>query len=288
MHPGDDPIPPGVFRGKEAGRDQPSDGAGSGAFQVLLYHGLYRDGREIRGEPVEDYVSREDFSRQVRWLKESGHHLLSLRRCRELSAARRLPPHTVCVTFDDGKLSDLAVAVPILQEAGAEATFFIIPGWLGHTNILAPSQVRDIAACGMEVGAHSMTHPFMTELDDAALDREAEGSRRFLEDLLGSAVESFSYPYGDVDGRVREAVLHAGYLAACGTRRGRNPSSPDWLLLRRWSVPGSAGVDGLRRLLARRTPSWIQSAGEVVKRGVGMRRIVAWKERWARRAGEGK
>jgi len=255
------------------------------SFQVLLYHGLYQDPLEIRGKPAEEYVSAEDFSRQVCWMRENGYSLLSLRRCRDLAHAGKLPPQTVCLTFDDGKQSDLRLAVPILREAGAEATFFIIPGWLDTRNILAASQVRELVACGMEVGSHSLTHPFMTELDDAALEREATASRLFLEDLLGSSVVSFSYPYGDVNARVRRAMTRAGYRVACGTWRGRNPDSPDWLLLRRWGIPGSAGVEGLRGILSRNTPSWSQAVGEMVKRTVGMRRFAAWKGRWARRTG---
>jgi len=157
---------------------------------------------------------------------------------------------------------------------------------LDTRNILAASEVKELLGCGMEVGSHSLTHVFMTELDDAALEREATASRLFLEDLLGSPVTSFSYPYGDADARVRRAVARAGYRLACGTRRGRNPDSPDWFFLRRWGIRGSAGVEGLRRILSRKAPSWSQAAGEMVKRAVGMRRFAAWKRRWARRAGE--
>jgi peptidoglycan/xylan/chitin deacetylase (PgdA/CDA1 family) len=205
-----------------------------------------------------------------------------------MAQAGELPPRSVCITFDDGKQSDLRMAVPALLEAQAKATFFIIPEWVGSSNILDAAQVRELAACGMEVGSHSLSHPFMTELDAASLEREAVASRQFLENLLGRQVESFSYPFGDVNDRVRQAVARAGYRVACGTRRGRNPAAPDWLLLRRWGVPGSAGVEGLRQILSRNSPTWRQAAVEVVKRAAGTRRFTAWKGRWARRvAGAG-
>lgn len=75
-------------------------------------------------------------------------------------------------------------------------------------------------ANGMEVGSHTVSHTRMTELDDMNLMRELAHSKATLEDLLGSPVDSFAYPYGDWDTRCAEAVQQAGYSAACTTRTG--------------------------------------------------------------------
>jgi peptidoglycan/xylan/chitin deacetylase (PgdA/CDA1 family) len=135
----------------------------------------------------------------------------------------------------------------------------------------------------MEIGSQSLTHPFLTELSDGDLDRETRDSRVFLEELVGRKVESFSYPFGDVDSRVRTATLRAGYQIGCGTRRGQNSDSPDWLLLRRWAVHGNAGLDGLLRILVRRSPSWKESAAELLKQSLGTSRYQAWRKYLARR-----
>jgi len=257
------------------------------SFQCLLYHGLYRDLSEIRGKPRREYLSVEDFKAQVRWMIETGHALLSLARCRKLCDEGSLPPRAVCVTFDDGKRSDLTLAAPVLVREGCEATFFIVRGWIGHPESMALDQVKELSRIpGMEVGSHSLTHPFLSEMEVEGLVRETSGSRKFLEDLLGLSVESFSYPFGDASPAVVTAVKQAGYRIGCSTLRGRNSHLPDWMMLRRWGVPENAGVEGLSRILSREAPSWGQSAGEVVKRAVGMRRFVAWKDRWVRRGAE--
>ena len=256
------------------------------SFQILLYHGLYREREEIRGKPAREYVSERDFRGQVRWLRENGYSLLTLGECLSRSERGELPRRTVCLSFDDGKRSDLELAAPVLAEEGVRGTFFVIPGWLGNPNIMVPEEVRRLAGMGMEIGSHSMTHPFMSTLSPAEMDREAADSKRCLENLVGTSVENFSYPFGDVDRRSRDAVVRAGYRTACGTRRGANTPPWDWLLLRRWGMHETTGLEGLRRILDRGTPTLLERGADWVKRSVGTDRYVRWRERILRRAGE--
>jgi peptidoglycan/xylan/chitin deacetylase (PgdA/CDA1 family) len=255
------------------------------SFQVLLYHGLYADRREIAGKPVREYVPVEEFRAHLLWLKEAGYTLLTLGECRTRAERGDLPPKSVCLTFDDGKTSDLRLAAPVLADLEARATFFIIPGWLGKPNILSADGVKELAGGGFEIGAHSLHHPFLTSLADEALHEEVGAPKSYLEDLLGHPVESFSYPFGDSDRRVRSAVAGAGYRLACGTRRGANDVPSDWLNLNRWGIHESTGVSALSHLMSRRSPSFTERAGALIRRAIGRPRYVRWRTRWARRAG---
>jgi peptidoglycan/xylan/chitin deacetylase (PgdA/CDA1 family) len=249
------------------------------SFQLLLYHGVYATRSELRGKAAREYVSEEDFRGQVRWMASHGHTLLPLGECLRRAEGEGLPAQTVCLTFDDGKKSDLRRVAPILSSEGVRGTFFIIPGWLGNPNIMDASEVRSLANMGMEIGSHSRTHPFMTSLSVQEMEEEAAGSKRFLEDMLGRAVECFSYPYGDVNGRVRDAAARAGYRAACGTRRGGNAPGCDWLLLRRWGMHETTGIQGLRRILEGGAPSFLEKGADWVKSRVGAHRYTRWRER---------
>jgi len=73
---------------------------------------------------------------------------------------------------------------------------------------------------GFEIGAHTVSHPRLTLLSDDQLEHEIVDSKHALEDIIGREVVSFSYPYGDRDERVIEAVKAAGYKYAVSTRLG--------------------------------------------------------------------
>ena len=126
---------------------------------------------------------------------------------------------------------DNLAACEELQKRGMRATWFIVSGSIGQPprwpedgrpagRLLNADELREMRENGMEVGSHTVSHTRMTGLDDMNLMRELAHSKATLEDLLGSPVDSFAYPYGDWDARCVEAVQQAGYSAACTTRTG--------------------------------------------------------------------
>src|SRR5699024_11382662 len=54
----------------------------------------------------------------------------------------------------------------------------------------------------LEVGAHTRSHPHLTQCNDTQLHDELEGGKAALEDVLGAVVTQFCYPYGYLDERV--------------------------------------------------------------------------------------
>jgi peptidoglycan/xylan/chitin deacetylase (PgdA/CDA1 family) len=105
----------------------------------------------------------------------------------------------------------------------------------GKRNLLSLAQIRELHRYGIQCGSHSLTHPFLTQLSNADLRREVVDSKHRLEDLLGSEVSCFAYPYGDVDARVRRAVAEAGYKIGMTTEEGLNVWN-DPLCLKRANV----------------------------------------------------
>ncbi|MFC6934601.1 polysaccharide deacetylase family protein [Actinomadura yumaensis] len=92
---------------------------------------------------------------------------------------------------------------------------------------LAWGQVREAAAHGIEIGAHSHSHPQLDQLPDGALRDELARSKGLLEDRLGAPVETMAYPYGYSSARVRRAVRAAGYGTACAVANRLSPASGD-------------------------------------------------------------
>jgi peptidoglycan/xylan/chitin deacetylase (PgdA/CDA1 family) len=61
------------------------------------------------------------------------------------------------------------------------------------------------------VGAHGYTHRSLTKLDHRALEREIVESKIWLENIIGTEVRYMAAPGGDINHRVTEACLSAGY-----------------------------------------------------------------------------
>ncbi|MCG3132551.1 MAG: hypothetical protein FLDDKLPJ_03409 [Phycisphaerae bacterium] len=120
--------------------------------------------------------------------------------------------------------------------------------------------MRGMLATGtVELCAHSVTHPVMTRLDDAALREELTRGRAELEAFSGRPVVAFCYPHGQsgtFDDRTQAAVAQAGYRVAFTSVPGVNrPGSTDPLRLKRVHVHPRlsmltrelAGLGGWRR-----------------------------------------
>ena len=151
------------------------------------------------------------------------------------------------MAFDDGLQEHLSIALPILQELGARATFYVVSGYLGRTTDALPYQGQHLGAqdvlalrdAGMEIGSHTRTHPVLARLSNEQIDAELAGSRQDLADLLGEAPPALAYPFGSpgtIDPRVLDGARRAGYGHAVSTRIGSNSADTDRFVLRRIPV----------------------------------------------------
>jgi peptidoglycan/xylan/chitin deacetylase (PgdA/CDA1 family) len=188
--------------------------------QVLMYHsvGWYLD------DPFQVTVNPRRFDRQMRWLRERGLRGVSMA---ELLAAHRLgqAEHLVGLTFDDGYADFLSHVLPVLGRYGFGATVFVLAGKLGDENtwdqpgprkaLMTGDQVRQVAASGIEVGSHGLTHQRLPTVDPGVLRDEVHRSRSALADLLGYRVDGFCYPYGAYGQRELDEVRAAGYGYGC-------------------------------------------------------------------------
>lgn len=188
---------------------------------------MYHTVKRLPYDPNGISTSPERFEAQMRYLKRRGLRGVSMRELRRAVSAGNARG-LVGLTFDDGYKDFLYTALPILEEFGFTATVFVIGGLLGKENdwehhyepkprikLLEAEEVREVSERGMEVGAHTMSHAWLPGLDPERLEEEVSGSRQFLGELLGEAVEGFCYPYGGLDSAAVEAVRRARYAYAC-------------------------------------------------------------------------
>jgi peptidoglycan/xylan/chitin deacetylase (PgdA/CDA1 family) len=124
------------------------------------------------------------------------------------------------LTFDDGAASDYIHVFPVLCELKLRATFFVVPSRVDTPGHVTWAQLREMVAAGMEVGSHSLTHPFLDRLDAAGLRREFGVSKAMLEDRLGIAVRAASLPRGWEPPGLEPVLRELGYRVFCTSRVG--------------------------------------------------------------------
>ncbi len=187
----------------------------------FMYHELEAGGRPVcQGVPgyVRYVVREKDFRAQMKLLKDSGWRGV------DVSDALLFDPSSTAITFDDGCETDLLVAAPILHELNFRATFYVTAGFVGKSGYLSAGQLRELGSLGFEIGCHSMTHAYLSDLDDSGLRREIIDSRKQLEQFIGSPVEHFSCPGGRYNQRAIAMVHNEGYRTLATSNSCTNSS----------------------------------------------------------------
>lgn len=223
---------------------------------ILMYH-AFSEGDE--GDRF--VVSKRSLRRQLRLLALLRYRVVSFGELVEELRSFELPPRrALAITIDDGYRDNVEVAMPLLRRHGFPATIFLVSKRLGAGNdwsdgdalagrpMLSAEQACDLPAAAIEVGAHTRSHRALPELDDDSAGPEIQGSREDLEQLLGSPVRTFAYPYGRRDERSADLVRDSGFLGACTVVPKRAGPADDPMLVPRIEVRGS---DSLRRFLTK-------------------------------------
>ncbi|MDQ2818010.1 MAG: polysaccharide deacetylase family protein [Candidatus Eremiobacteraeota bacterium] len=249
--------------------------AGPAVSAIFMYHhvcwkvaaGPY--GRMLTVTPTE-------FAGQLAWLRRRGCRALSLD---ALARAHRSAAGgcRVALTFDDGYADAATIAVPLLERYRDGATFFVPTGYVGRSAHMTAAQLRALAVAGMEIGAHTVHHPDLTQLRGARLRAEVFTPKRILARIAGAPVTAFAYPSGRWDGQVREAVRAAGYDFAVTTMPGRTSDArgiQDRLLLPRFRVRRGGGIALFQKVLGKLGPAAADAAPAPVRfKNIARRRI---------------
>jgi peptidoglycan/xylan/chitin deacetylase (PgdA/CDA1 family) len=212
-----------------------------GGLRVLLYHRVADDDDPLSLHP-------RCFQEQMRHLAAEGYTVVDLVAAVAMLDAGEVPPRVLGLTFDDGFADVRDEALPVLAEHGFRATVFVTTGvtdgrlhfpWYAGRQppVLGWGEVAALDREGtLRFEAHTVSHPNLLSIDDAAAQEEITDCRRELEQHLGRPVTAFAYPAGLFGERERRLVAEAGYTAAVTCEPGVNRPGSDRTALRRRQI----------------------------------------------------
>lgn len=215
---------------------------------ILMYHAF-----SAQGEPHGRFVMPiQKFKQQMTWLKRAGYQVIGLQDYINCRLQNRLPPkRAVIITIDDGYADSWNLACPVLRQYDFPATLFAVSQSVGKKNTWAEQDgladrlmltwpaLRELQANGIDIGAHTRTHPILPEIPPNRALEEITGSLQELEQGLGKPIHLFSYPYGKHNPQIQALVEQAGFQAACSTDEGKNSLATSLYRLHRVEIRGS-------------------------------------------------
>ncbi|MCL4367594.1 MAG: polysaccharide deacetylase family protein [Actinobacteria bacterium] len=206
---------------------------------VLAYHLIddapttFFHGRYTRAMTV----SVEAFDRQMQALRAHRYRTVSPYDVyRAMAGVAALPAHSVVLTFDDGYADNFTNVFPVLRRHGFTATFFVITDMIGHRGYMTWPELAKMRAAGMFIESHTVTHPSLAKIADAAARTELTKSREVLREKLGVDSRVICYPFGNYNARIIEDARAAGYIMGFTTRGGTLMQPQEVLALPRVGV----------------------------------------------------
>lgn len=212
-----------------------------------MYH------RVLKEEPEKEsrwhYVTVSEFRKQMNMIDRLGYTPITFSDYQLFVEDKlTLPSKPIIITFDDGYLDTLENAIPVLLELNMRAVIFVMGDrklksarWdevddFDSCPLMSDEQIRTAQKMGFEIGAHSLDHFPLTDFSEEDIVYEVTKSKEAIENVLEKPIQTFSYPYGSVDERVKKIVSDSGFLFACGVYSGSAKFSQSMMDFRRLAI----------------------------------------------------
>ena len=197
------------------------------------------------------YLSVADFKAHLDYFEQAGITPISMQQlCDHWFYGAPLPEKPIVLTFDDGYVSMYNTVYPLLKERGWSGTFFCITKTMQSPSKVSEQMIAEMAANGMEIGSHTVSHLELDSLSPATLNSQLCDSKEVLSTVTGKDVTALCYPSGKYNEDTQRAARQAGYLCAVTTKNGFAERSQGMFALKRLRVSEGYGAYWLKSALA--------------------------------------
>jgi len=199
------------------------------------------------------------FVQQMKWLRNAGYRTLNLHDLPAVFSSGRDLSKSFVITFDGGFRDLLTEGLPVMHQCGFSATVFLTtdrirtsPLRVEGADYLTWQDVHELHAEGISFGSRTVSHPDLRSLEPEEIEYELGYSRETIEQRLGVAVRSFSYPFSFPEEDktftryLSDTLLNLGFEIGVSSVIGRASTKDQCLFLPR--LPINSGDD--KELLA--------------------------------------
>ena len=218
---------------------------------MLMYHSISpRNGYFMNVEPSE-------FERHMEHIAASGHPVISLSDLVRRIKNKETLGGSVVITFDDGYRDNYEIAFPVLKQHRFPATIFVTTDLIGKNDKrdlprLTAQQLKEMGSSGLiDIEPHTTSHPKLGALSASDAQREIQGSKMALEELLGKRIAHFAYPYGSYTTETESIIREHGFDSAVSVEEGTVRPQSDLFRLPRVSIDASTTFAQFRGKLSR-------------------------------------
>lgn len=229
---------------------------------VLMYH-------SVCGYHPNDYVLKpEKFESDLAFLRDAGYETVSFAQLWAYMAGEGdLPEKCVAVTFDDGCLNNLDIALPIAERYGVKCEINVVGSFVEPEDsadrsdvysYLRRSEIKSLSESGrFEIGNHTYDMHrrgkragvqqlrYESDLEYAkALTTDSEKCRDLIREACGVETDIFALPYGYYSKSTARILGELGYrfVLTCEEgvntfRKGESAGASGPKLVRRYNRP---------------------------------------------------
>ena len=185
-----------------------------------MYHSIIND--------HDGSVSVKSFKKQMILMKKMGYQTIDFKDLEDNRDKKKF-----IITFDDGYESVFLNALPILKQLGFNAICFIVTNKIGQYNdwdenksnfkkmrLMSFDQINEWVHSGFKLGSHLMNHLDLTKLNNKEKMYQIVNSKKFLNDIFSTKVDTFAYPFGSYN-KETKILISEYYDFAVTTKRSR-------------------------------------------------------------------
>jgi peptidoglycan/xylan/chitin deacetylase (PgdA/CDA1 family) len=220
---------------------------------ILMYHYISEVPPDADPYRIDLTVPPDRFVEQLDYLKTQGYQTIRLVDIYDiLNTGKPLPENPIVLTFDDGYKDAYTNVLPLLQDYGFIAEFFVLatPAHFEAPAYLSWNDVRIMADSGMSMQPHGRDHYDLTNRTYEFLVYQILGAKEAVEAHSGKNVTFFCYPSGRYDDDTQAVVASAGYLGALTTEWGATQRLDNRYTWPRIRIKGTWTLDTFATIMA--------------------------------------